>query len=168
MSQWYYGSPAGQSGPVDEQRLRQMIAAGELVPETLVWRDGMTDWARLEAVPELSSPLSGPYAPPQAYGTYPGYPPGYYPPVVPTNGLAIASMVCGILAIISCYFGGIMGLPAVICGHLAISSIRKAPFEMGGRGMAIAGLVTGYLGILFSLCVLVFFLFFFSTARFTP
>ncbi len=167
MPQWFYGSPAGQSGPVEEHQLRQKIAAGELVPETLVWRDGMSDWKRLDEVPELSAPQpqSGPYAPPQAY---PGYPPGYYPPVAPTNGLAIASMVCGILGIISCYFGGFMGLPAVICGHLAISSIRKAPFEMGGRGMAIAGLVMGYLAILFSLCALVFFLFFFSQARFTP
>ena len=169
MPLWYYGSPAGQSGPVEEHQLRQMIAAGELVPETLVWRDGMTDWTRLDAVPELQAlPLSGPYAPPQAYGSYPGYPPGYYPPVAPTNGLAIASMVCGILAVISCYLGGIMGLPAVICGHLAISSIRNAPFPMGGRGMAIAGLVTGYLGILFSLCALVFFLFAFSQARHYP
>jgi hypothetical protein len=165
MSQWYYGSPAGQSGPVEEHQLRQMIAAGQLVPETLVWRDGMTDWVRLDAVPELSSPQAGSYGPPQAY---PGYPPGYYPPAAPTNGLAIASLVCGILAVMSCHVGGLMGLPAVICGHMALSAIRNSAIPMGGRGMAIAGLVMGYLGILFSLCAVVFFLFFFSQARYTP
>jgi hypothetical protein len=146
MTQWYYGSPAGQSGPVDERQLREMIAAGQLAPETLLWRDGMKDWARLDSLPELNSAPPGPYAPPAGY---PGHP-GYYPVAPPTSGLAIASMVCGIIAVVSCYAGALLGIPAVICGHMAMSVIRNAPFMMGGRGMAIAGLVLGYLGILFT------------------
>jgi hypothetical protein len=148
MPLWYYGSPAGQRGPVEENELRAMVAAGQVGPETLVWRDGMTDWSRLDTVAEFSQGRVSPYAPPQSLA------PGYYMPVV-NSGLAIASLVCGILAVVTCYFGGIMGVPAVICGHLAISKIQQSPIPMSGRGSAIAGLVMGYLGILFSLAALV-------------
>ena len=148
MPLWYYGSSAGQKGPVEEGELRAMLASGQLGPEALVWRDGMKDWARLDTVAELSQGPVSPYSSPQSFA------PGYYPPVA-TSGLAIASLVCGILAVVSCYFGGLTGIPAVICGHLALSKIPQSPVPISGRGMAIAGLVMGYLGILFSLAVVV-------------
>ncbi|MCW1883721.1 GYF domain-containing protein [Luteolibacter flavescens] len=164
MSQWYYGSSAGQSGPVEEQELRAMIASGGVGPETLVWRDGMKDWLPLHSVPELS----GSTVLPTPYITQPppgAYVPGYYPPVAPSNGLAIASMVCGIVGIITCYFAGLLGLPAVICGHMAISQINNSSVPMGGRGMAIAGLVLGYLGIVMSVGFISFFVFAISSAH---
>ncbi len=77
--------------------------------------------------------------------------------MVPTCGLAIASMVCGIVAVILCIYGGLLGLPAVICGHLAISQINGSPVPMAGRGMAIAGLVMGYLGVAMSVAFVAFF-----------
>ncbi len=66
-----------------------------------------------------------------------------------TSGLSIASLVCGILALPTL---GLTGLPAIITGHLGLSSIKKSGGALAGRGMAIAGLVTGYLG--FSLIVI--------------
>lgn len=63
-----------------------------------------------------------------------------------TSGLAIASMVCGIVSIFLCQFVG--AVPALICGHMALSQINGSPMPMNGRGMAIAGLVLGYLQIL--------------------
>jgi hypothetical protein len=142
MAQWHYGSSAGQHGPVEENELRAMIAAGNLGPETLVWRDGMRDWQPLGRVPELGA--NSPYSqgPPV---------PGYYPPIVPTSGLAIASMICGIAGYFTCYFVGLVGIPAVICGHMALNRINTSPYPMGGRGMAISGLILGYLGILITL-----------------
>jgi hypothetical protein len=153
MNQWYYGSTAGQSGPVDERQLREMISTGQIAPETLVWRDGMKDWARLDSLPEFNGSAISPYAPSQV--GVPGYP-GYYPPPAPTSGLAIGSLVCGILSIFFCYGGALLGIPAVICGHMAMSAIANSPFALGGRGMAIAGLVLGYLGILFTVGAVAF------------
>jgi len=151
MPQWYYGSPAGQSGPVEERQLREMIASGHLVPETLLWRDGLKDWTRLDSLPELHQLPSTPYAPPgMPYGAYPGY-----PPQAPTSNLAIASLVCGIVSLFFCYLSAIPGIPAVICGHLALSAMRNSLYPVSGRGMAIAGLVLGYLGILFTLAIVV-------------
>lgn len=68
------------------------------------------------------------------------------PPMAPyqprqNSGLALASMICGILGFFTL---GLTGLPAIITGHMAISAIRRSGETLGGRGMAIAGLITGY------------------------
>jgi hypothetical protein len=55
-----------------------------------------------------------------------------------TSGLAIASLVCSIV----CFPVNIAG---IICGHLALSEIKKSAGRIGGRGLAIAGLVIGYI-----------------------
>jgi hypothetical protein len=57
-----------------------------------------------------------------------------------TNGLAIAALVLGILWLY--WVGSIL---AVIFGHIALSQIRHT--RQGGRGLAIAGLVLGYVGL---------------------
>src|SRR5258706_66510 len=38
-------------------------------------------------------------------------------------------------------------IPGVICGHKALSRIKYSGGGISGQGLAIAGLVTGYLGI---------------------
>jgi hypothetical protein len=60
-----------------------------------------------------------------------------------TSGLAIASLVCGILGFVTL---GLAGLPAVITGHLGLSAIKKSAGRLKGGGMAIAGLIMGYFG----------------------
>jgi len=59
-----------------------------------------------------------------------------------TSGKAIASLVCGIL-----FFFLPSAIAAVIMGHLSLSDIRRSAGRLGGRGMAIAGLVFGYVGL---------------------
>jgi Domain of unknown function (DUF4190) len=61
-----------------------------------------------------------------------------------TAGIAIASLVLGILGMV--LLGPLAGIPAVVCGHIALSKLKANP-SLSGRGIAIAGLVTGYLGI---------------------
>jgi type IV pilus assembly protein PilA len=67
------------------------------------------------------------------------------PPVtgdVPISGKAIASLVCGIFT-----FFLPASIAAIILGHLSLSEIRKSAGRIGGQGIAITGLVLGYLGI---------------------
>src|SRR5271163_3578003 len=61
-----------------------------------------------------------------------------------TSGKAIASLVCGILAYIIPFF---LAIPAIVFGHIALSDIKKSAGRLKGQGLAIAGLVLGYLGI---------------------
>ena len=58
-----------------------------------------------------------------------------------TSGLAIASLVLGIFLFFP------LSIPAIVLGHIALSQIKKSAGMIGGRGLAIAGLVLGYLGI---------------------
>jgi type IV pilus assembly protein PilA len=67
------------------------------------------------------------------------------PPVagdVPTSGKAIASLVCGIFT-----FFLPASIAAIILGHMSLSEIRKSAGRIGGQGIAITGLVLGYLGV---------------------
>jgi hypothetical protein len=67
--------------------------------------------------------------------------------------LAIWSLVLGCLGIVlllGC-IGPLFGIPAVICGHLAYSRIKRSGGVLSGEGMALAGLITGYVSIGLSL-----------------
>ena len=87
-------------------------------------------------------------APDQAYYQQPAPGQAYYQQPVPapaqTNGLAIASLVCGILGL----FFFLPAIPAIITGAMGL----KKP---GGKGLAITGLVLGIFGTLIWLISLV-------------
>ncbi len=61
------------------------------------------------------------------------------PPV--QSGKALASLICSIVSL------GIGSIAAVILGHMALSEIKRSGGQIVGRGLAIAGLILGYLGI---------------------
>jgi hypothetical protein len=77
----------------------------------------------------------------------------------PTSTLAIVSLVVGVLSWVLLPVIGAVG--AVVCGHLARREIREAHGALGGDGLAVGGLVLGYLHlallILGLVVVLVFF-----------
>jgi hypothetical protein len=75
---------------------------------------------------------ASPYGPPQAVPYY------AYPPAPRTNVLAIVSLV-------SAFF---VSIAAVVTGHIALAQIRRT--GEGGRGMALAGLIIGYIGVAFA------------------
>ncbi|MDA2979426.1 MAG: DUF4190 domain-containing protein [Actinomycetota bacterium] len=63
-------------------------------------------------------------------------------PQATTNGLAIASLVLGIVWIY--WIGSVL---AVIFGGVAIKQINASNGQQGGKGLAIAGLVLGLVGV---------------------
>jgi len=66
-----------------------------------------------------------------------------------TSTLAVWSLILGCLAIVlllGC-IGPVVAIPAVICGHLAYSRIKRSAGALSGQGMALAGLITGYISI---------------------
>ena len=98
-----------------------------------------------------SCPKCGTNFGPGGVGQAPPAQPTYFQPPQPvyvvqakTNGFAIASFVCSLVC----------GAPlAVIFGHIALSQINKN--HEGGRGLAIAGLVIGYIGLAFLLLFII-------------
>lgn len=61
-----------------------------------------------------------------------------------TNGFAIASFVCSLLCI---------SLLGIIFGHVGLSQINRN--REGGRGLAVAGLILGYIGLVVTIAVYV-------------
>jgi hypothetical protein len=105
------------------------------------------------AYPAAAYPVTGYPVPAQpAYGGYGGYgaaPGGYYPayaPQVKTNGMAIGSMVTAIVgaALLFCYGAGLpLGVVGAVLGHVSRRQIRDR--GEGGDGMALAGIIVGWI-----------------------
>lgn len=64
-----------------------------------------------------------------------------------TNVLAIVSLVTSIIG---------FSLVGVICGHIGLNQINRT--GENGRGLAIAGLIIGYVGIALSIIAIVVFI----------
>jgi type IV pilus assembly protein PilA len=62
-----------------------------------------------------------------------------------TDGKAVGSLILGILSLIGLWL--LAGIPAIILGHLAKSSINKSMGRLKGDGMATAGLIMGYFSV---------------------
>jgi hypothetical protein len=126
-----------QTGPFSIDEVRAQLASGAVSAADLAWYEGAADWAPVSSLPGLG--LGVPLAP--------NPPPRYVPPAVQqgTPGVAIASLVLGLSVFL---FGLLAGIPAIICGHIALSKIKQAGGMLSGKGMAITGLVLGYLSIL--------------------
>ena len=103
----------------------------------------MSAWLPVASMPELnaSGPSQFPYTPPSVTDEAPRY----LQFIPRTCGLAAASLICGILGFLCLP----VGIAAVVCGHLALSAISKSDGYLTGRGIAIAGLICGYLMITF-------------------
>ena len=61
------------------------------------------------------------------------------------SDLAVWSLILGIASLVFCCLPA--AIPAIICGHLARSKVRQAPETLSGSGMALAGLITGYVSV---------------------
>ncbi len=134
--QLYIQSQGRQQGPYPLETIRSRLSAGSLDPADLAWHEGLPNWLPLAAIPEAVA--SGPPAlPATLLGT---------PALPTTSGLAIASLICGLLSFVT---AGITSIPAVVCGHLARARIRNSAGTRGGDGMALGGLILGYLMLSF-------------------
>jgi hypothetical protein len=142
--QGHYLQPGMLAAATDRERTMDVLKAafgeGRLNKEEFDLRSGKVLTARTYAdlaalVADLPVGPGGPVMP------YLGYYPAMVPPQ-PTSGLAIGAMICGIAELFTLGFAAI---PAVILGHLARAQIKRTGER--GDGMAIAGLVLGYLGI---------------------
>jgi hypothetical protein len=69
-------------------------------------------------------------------------------PVATTNGLAVASLACGLAPFI---FGPPAAIPAIVLGHLARRQIKRTGEQ--GAGLALAGLILGWATVILVIVV---------------
>ena len=71
-------------------------------------------------------------------------------PAPTTNGLAIASLACGLAQFI---FGPLATIPAIVFGHLARHQIKRTGEQ--GAGLALAGLILGWAAVILAILLIV-------------
>src|SRR4051794_21207180 len=133
------GADQNEYGPVGPETVRQWIAERRANAQTLIQAEGSNEWKPLSAFPEFSEALKAGPIPP-ALGGVSTSPRPLTPigsPTAQTSGLAIASLVCGILGWCT---AGISALAGLILGIMALSKIKNSQGRLSGRGLAIAGI----------------------------
>lgn len=167
---WFYAKDGEQHGPVEAEDIRSRLKSGDISNGTLVWREGMAQWSPLGEVLELRDPVpasgesdsqsevaaassSDPYVAPAVNQMSQPAPQLVAP--VQQNTMALVSMILGIVSVVVC-MGALTGIPAIICGHIARKQFRESPTPQTGEGMAMAGLIMGYIMTVISIAYVIF------------
>ena len=132
-----------QQGPVSEAELLSKIARGEVSASDLCWSAGWPQWRRVGEVFPSSAGAVPPLLPPEQ-SLRAEVVPGGKPK---RSGLAVVSLVCGICTLLLFPLFFLFMIPAIVCGHVAQARIKQAKGALMGGGMALAGLIMGYSGI---------------------
>jgi len=122
------GADGKEYGPATADHIRGWISSGRCDGRTMARLEGTTEWKGLGEFPDLAEALTSSSVPPMP-------PPGE--PKVETSGLAIASLICGILGLFTCLPGPI----GWVLGVMARRQIKKSNGQLGGAGLATAGIV---------------------------
>jgi Domain of unknown function (DUF4190)/Domain of unknown function (DUF1707) len=138
-----YGYGSMRATDADRENVRQILqdahAQGRLSwdefdSRTTTLLNAQTYGQLAELTSDLPSRI--PAAQPQVYQ------PGPYGVQRPTNGMAIAALICGVCQI---FFWFVAGIPAIVLGHMARRQIRQT--GEAGDGMALTGMILGYIGL---------------------
>ena len=70
----------------------------------------------------------------------------------PTNGMAVTSMVLGIVSLcgLLCCFGGLLGILGLIFGIIAMNQVKNNSYASGSKGMALAGIICSSIALFLS------------------
>ena len=151
MPQYFFANGGEQRGPYSLDEL----ASFGLRPDTLVWREGLAEWQRADSLDELVAKTvllqaAAKTATPAQFSspTQTQQPQLNYQmrSTVPVDGMGVASLVLGIISIPGvCLYGlGIVpGILAIVFGFIARARVQRG--ESGGPGVALAGLVLGFI-----------------------
>jgi hypothetical protein len=133
------GTDNKEYGPVPAEQVRQWIVERRLHAQSLVLAEGTTSWKTISLFPEFSATLASAPLPPMGAAV----PRPDYVSSTGNNQLAVWSLVCGCVGLVCCQPASIAGL---VMGIVALGQLKSNP-QQEGRGMAIAGIVLGCLGL---------------------
>jgi Domain of unknown function (DUF1707)/Domain of unknown function (DUF4190) len=157
VSPWWYGPQQYDYGRMlastaDRERaldvLRAGFAEGRLTKDEHDARVSRVYNARTYAdLAVVTADLPGGQA--SVMSAWPPPAPVWQPANTSTNGLAVASLICGIGQLLT---AGLTGIPAIVLGHTALRQIRRTGEE--GKALATVGLTLGWIGTTFMVFVL--------------
>jgi prepilin-type processing-associated H-X9-DG protein len=128
------GGDQKQYSLVTEDNIRRWIADGRLNAQSLMKAESDAEFRPLSAFAEFADALAAKVG---ESITPPPLPAGPAGPVK-TSGLAIASLVLGILGLFTCGAAALIGL---ILGIIAMTRVKQSRGALGGGGIALAGVI---------------------------
>ncbi|HEV2805065.1 MAG TPA: DUF4190 domain-containing protein [Chthoniobacterales bacterium] len=131
------------------EEINRQLAAGTLLVTDLAWYEGAAAWAALSTVPGVNATPAA--TTPPATPTTVATASAASAPLVPprrNEQLAVLSLILSALGLFGfcCGFFMTAAIAGIVCGHIALSRIKANP-ELEGRGLALAGVVIGYVAV---------------------
>lgn len=117
-----------------------LVAAASVLPSDMYWQEGMEEWALVGQTWQPQPPAAHPQALPNASKL---------------SVLAIVAIALGVLALPLSFIvlGAILGIGAIVCGHIALSAAKRDASNTS-RNVALIGTVLGYLSVAIAAAIL--------------
>lgn len=150
-----------QEGPFPLEQVTAWLQAGQLPPSTLAWHEGLTEWVMVQ---QLVPAGAGGQPPAQLGSPYQVSSASQIPHAMVGHGpqsstAAVWSLVLGIISLVFVLFFILIpfvAIPAIICGHVARKNVKLSQGRISGGGMALAGLILGYVGLVVFAAIVLF------------
>ncbi|HEX4644868.1 MAG TPA: DUF4190 domain-containing protein [Verrucomicrobiae bacterium] len=125
------GADGKEYGPISAEQVRQWIAQGRANGQTKIQLEGNNEWKSLSEFPEFAPALPATPPPlPTSVQSIASEPPR-------TSGMAVASLICGILGLFICITAPV----GLVLGIMAHGKINRSQGRLTGSGLAIAGII---------------------------
>jgi prepilin-type processing-associated H-X9-DG protein len=131
------GGDQKEYGPISADEVRQWVTQGRAAAHTKVKMEGATEWKTLADFPEFHDVLKSPVPPTLATSESAG--------TSKLSGMAVTSLVLGILGMFSCGLTAIFGL---ILGIIAVTKVKNSRGALTGFGIALAGLIVSAVALM--------------------
>lgn len=144
------GADQKEYGPVTQEQIAQWIREGRANGQTIA-RLEEGPWKPLSTFPEFQAELQAQGPPPLASGpptlpAAPGRAGTYAAPGLPSNGLATAGLIVGVLGFLQCCTP-LFAIVGLILSGAGLYQIQANPGRYSGKPLAVAGLVLSALGL---------------------
>jgi hypothetical protein len=128
------------------EEIKRQLAAGTLSLSDQAWYEGAAGWAPLSTVPGVSP--GAPASAPAVSAAVVSAVPVAAVPQRKTEQLAVLSLIFSVLGLFGFCCGLFMagGVAGIVCGHIALSRIKANP-DLEGHGLALTGVIIGYLAV---------------------
>jgi len=131
------GGDGKQYGPISAEDLRKWISENRVGAQSQAQAEGAAVWQSLSEFPEFTG-LFKVFTPPPL-------PAGAGATPVKTSGLAVTSLVLGILGMFTC---GLTALVGLILGIVALVKVKGSKGALKGDGLALAGIIVSAIFLL--------------------
>ena len=151
---WYYADEFDRQHFTAEEALPGLVASGAIKPLSLLWNESLTNWTpAIQLRPQLfGTSIVPPVLTLQQRREISVAGQGVGGQAVTTDSMAVCALVFGLIGLF-CF--PLLGIGGIICGHIARKRASESSVPTSSGGLALAGLICGYLSLVLLLLIVV-------------